>query len=133
MYQKLINNLNKRIMGMRLHSAIKHEVVYSENSDFNWLSDIINPIIEQLAEYDCSYDECEIYYAKSISANRTKLLNNLDKIINPNDEWEFQDDLNYHIKRIEDDGITRDVLYNKLKTLIEQSDNRCENVYFAWF
>ena len=120
-------------MGNRLHSAIKHEVIYSENSDFNWLSDIINPIIDNLAEYDCSYDADDICYANSISANRTNLLNNLDKIINPNDEWEFQDDLDYQIKRIEDNGITREVLYNKLKILIEQSDSRCKNVYFAWF
>ena len=120
-------------MGKRLHSAVKYEIVYGEQSGFNWLSDLINPIIDTLAENDCSYDTDDIYYASAISANRANLIANLDKIINPDNDWEYQEDLDYNLSRLENNGVTRDELYKQLKAIVEQSDSRCEDVHFAWF
>ena len=121
-------------MGKRLHSAVKYVVEYGQKSDFNWLSDKVNPIIDILAENDCSHDGDDLRYSDSINANRENLIANIDKIITPDENWEYQEDLEIQIQRIERYGeITRERLYDVLKELIEQSDSNCEVVHFAWY
>jgi hypothetical protein len=124
-------------MGHRLHTATKYEVKYAVNGRFNWASGHINPIIICLAEGDFWASDLDCYEAAdTIEANRHNLLNNLDKIINPNPEWEYQEELDELIGYMENDkecNVDRQYLYDELKVLIEQSDPNCTNVHFAWF
>lgn len=119
-------------MGKRLHSAVSYEVKYGDKACFNWQADRINQIIDALAEGDTSYNDDDIRFADSISANRDNLLANIDKIINPDDDWGFQDYLERQLKRITA-GITREELHKELKTLIEQADSRIGYIHFAWY
>lgn len=119
-------------MGKRLHSAVKYEVKYDGKADFNYQQDRINALIDALAEGDCSYAD-EIYFSDTVSANRANLLANVDKIIHPDENWEWQETVDYNIERLESEGYTRESIYKSLKMIIEQSDSNCEDVHFAWF
>ena len=120
-------------MGKRLHSAVSYEVKYGEKEYFNWQADRINPIIDILAEGDTSYNDDDIQFADTISANRENLLANIDKIINPDENWEYQDDLERKIRNIGFVGLTREELHKELKTLVEQADSRIGYIHFAWY
>jgi hypothetical protein len=119
-------------MGKRLHSAVKYEVKYDGKADFNYQQDRINTLIDALAEGDCSYED-DIYFSDTVSANRANLLANVDKIIHPDENWEWQETVDYNIEKLEKDGYTRESIYKSLKVIIEQSDSNCEDVHFAWF
>jgi D-mannonate dehydratase len=121
-------------MGKRLHSAVKYEVEYGTAADFAWESDKVNPIIDILAEMDCSYDGDDICFSETVNANRANLLANIDKIITPDPSWDYQEDLDDMLYRLEKfTDITREHLHKSLKYFIEQSDSRCEDVHFAWY
>lgn len=123
-------------MGHRLHSATKYEVVYGTNGRFNWSSEHINPIIECLAEGDCWFSDEYIGSADTCEGARDKLLANVERIINPNPEWEHQEELNDLLNEMESDRecyVDAHYLYSQLKILIEQSDPTCDYVHFAWF
>ena len=56
------------------------------------------------------------------------------KNINPDEGWEWQEDLDDAIETMQKDGeIDREYLYKGLKKLIENADTRNEYVHFAWF
>lgn len=121
-----------------LHSAIKYEVEYGLNSNFKWKNHVINPIIAVLAEEQYSYDGAhngeEIENATIVTANRNNLLKNIDKIISPDENWDYQEMLEGKINLIEVyHDISREELHKNLKELIEQSDSRNKDVFFAWF
>jgi hypothetical protein len=122
-------------MSSRLHSAVKYEVNYGSKSNFNYKSEKINPIINILAENDCWYEGDDLGYATFLTANRKYLLSNVDKIINPDETWEWQEELNEYVEYLEtgDDAIDREYLHENLKMIIEQSDSNKDEVYFAWF
>ena len=123
-------------MGHRLHSATKYEVKYDTTGRFNWAQNYINYIIELLAEGDVYYDQDEICYSDRVEANREHLIANLERIITPDPEWENQEELDYEIKKMEEDKeceINRCYLYASLKQLIEDADPNNEYVYFLWF
>ena len=127
----------------RLHSAIRYRIEYSTDGKFCFDADIINPIIYILVEGDCEFNGSDIYYSDRISARRATLIKNLDKIINPDESWEYQERLNSYIEILEKSKsfvsnfqlvpLTRQYLYDNLKALIEQSDNESEDIHFAWF
>lgn len=124
-------------MGHRLHSATKYEVKYETNGRFNWASGHINPIIECLADGDFWSNEPDYCgAADTLEANRNKLLTNIERIINPDPEWENQEVLDELLEDMENDSdceFDRQYLYTELKILIEQSDPKCIYVHFAWF
>lgn len=124
-------------MGKRLHSAIKYEVKYNTNGCFNWGGDHVNPIIECLAEGDFWCNDYDYMGgADTLEASREALLANVDKIINPDPEWENQEELNELLEEMENDNdcsIDRQYLYDELKEMVEQSDPNCIYVHFAWF
>lgn len=123
-------------MGHRLHSATKYEVKYDSCECFNWAQNHINYIIELLAEGDVYYDQDDICYSDRVEANKELLIANLERIKTPDPEWENQEDLDYAIKKMEEDkecGINRLYLYVSLKMLIEDADPNNEYVYFLWF
>lgn len=119
-------------MGKRLHSAVSYEVKYGDKACFNWKADRINLIIDALAEGDTSYNDDDIRFADRIEANRDNLLANIDRIINPDENWAFQDYLERQLKRITA-GITREELHKELKALVEQADSRIGYIHFAWY
>ena len=102
-------------------------------------------LIAFLANYDVEYifddmptDSTNFdfvtYWPSSVSefgVNRKNLLENLEQIISPDEDWDANEQTEGLIKEIEE-YMTREELYNMLKTLIEQSDDRCDRVYFAW-
>ena len=121
-----------------LHSAIKYEVEYGLKSNFKWKNHVINPIIAILAEEQYSFDGVhngeELENATTVTANRINLLKNIDKIILPDENWEYQEMLDEEINLIEVyNDISREELHKNLKELIEQSDSRNKDVFFAWF
>lgn len=121
-----------------LHSAIKYEVEYGLKSNFNWQNHVINPIIAILAEEQYSFDGAhngeELENASTVTANRINLLKNIDKIISPDENWDYQEMLEGKINLIEVyHDISREELHKNLKELIEQSDSRNKDVFFAWF
>ena len=121
-----------------LHSAIKYEVEYGLKSNFKWKNHVINPIIAILAEeqysFDGAYNGEELENATTVTANRINLLKNIDKIILPDENWEYQEMLDEEINLIEVyNDISREELHKNLKELIEQSDSRNKDVFFAWF
>ena len=124
-------------MGHRLHSATKYEVKYDCNGRFNWGGEHINPIIECLAEGDSWFNNCEcIECSDTCEAARDTLLTNVERIINPDPEWVYQEELDELIEKMENDKtceFDRQYLYTELKMLIEQSDPTCSYVHFAWF
>ena len=125
-------------MGKRLHSAVKYEVKYGDKAIFNFQQEKINSLIYALAEGDCSCSHSyngEICFSDTVFANRSILLANVDKIIYPDTNWEFQEDVDHYIKVIERDvcPIAREDIYKNLKAIIEQSDSNCVYVHFAWF
>lgn len=124
-------------MGYRIHTATKYEVKYGSGSYFNWASNYINRIIEALGEGEVFYnDEYDICNASEIEASREKLTQNLDKIITPNPDWDYHEDLEEVIRDMEQDkecGITRDYLHSSLKTLISDADPNNDMIHFAWF
>ena len=72
--------------------------------------------------------------ATTVTANRINLLKNIDKIILPDENWEYQEMLDEEINLIEVyNEISREELHKNLKELIEQSDSRNKDVFFAWF
>lgn len=119
-------------MGLRLHSATKYEIEYGDKADFNYQQDKINAIIDALAEGDC---DDEFLCSDTFAANRATLLANIDKIIHPDENWEWQETVDENIKKLEKEcyPITRDDIYKSLKAIIEQSDSNCYYVHFAWF
>lgn len=122
-------------MGHRLHSAIKYEVKYGDCA-FNYAQNHINPIIELLAENDCSSEGDFMEYSDTLSAHRGNLVKNVERIKTPDDDWEYQEELNECIEEMESDdecGIDRDYLYTQLKKIINQSDPNNDYVHFAWF
>lgn len=121
-------------MGVRLHSEKKHEIVYSDTASFNYLSDYINPILLVLSEYDLWYDNDTLEGATKLEAERDMLIKNIEYIKTPNDDWSYQDDLENEIESLlKHTEITRETLYNDLKKIIEQSDERNSTIYFSWF
>ena len=118
-------------MGQRLHSAVKYEVKYSSTAAFNWGAEKVNPIIEVLSEYDYFNGDDGL----TIEANRENLLKNVDRIITPDEYWEYQLELNELLEDLNtpDGAIDRNYLHEMLKKLIEQSDSQNNFVYFAWF
>lgn len=122
-------------MGHRLHSAIKYEVKYGDSA-FNYAQPHINPIIEILAENACYYEGEYLDYADNLSANREKLVKNVEYIKVTESDWEGQEDLNELIEYMENDDecdIDREYLYKQLKHIINQSDENNDYVHFAWF
>jgi hypothetical protein len=120
-------------MGVRLHSATKRIVEYSTSAYFNYELDIINQIIEVLAEYDISFSDESIDYSYTLEANKTNLQKNLQNIINPNDTWGYQEELNKLVDEIVQKGVyTKQDVYENLKKLVDVSDNQ-DIVYFCWF
>ena len=122
---------------MSLRTATKYEVELSNTKCFTWKdASIINPIINAIAEEDAEFCDENWVYSEEIKANREKLLANLDKLIKPDKTWEFHEDLEFQLNRIEkchnSNTMTRENIYNKLKELIEQSDSRNKYVYFFW-
>ena len=122
-------------MGHRLHSAKKYDIQYSDASAFNWCQEEINEILYCLAEGDMAYDDESLIFSNTLWGNRANLQKNITKIISPNNEWEYQDELNEKLealcKKYQD--ITNYSLYRNLKEIIEQSDPNCEDIHFAWF
>ena len=132
-----INQLKDRIMGYRLHSAIKYEVSYGSDAYFNMGSNYINRIIECLAEDTFWCNDSEYYEnADEIEADRETLLKNLPRILNPDYSWGNQDELDYVIEEMENNsecGIDRQYLHDGLKSLIESADSNNSFVRFSWF
>jgi hypothetical protein len=123
-------------MGLRLHSAIKYEVKYGDNGRFNYSQYYINNIIDTLAEQDCGYDGDHLDYAETLSADRNKLLANIDKILHPCEDWEYQEELNELLDEMDNDDdceCDREYVYTHLKAIIEQSDPNNIYAHFAWF
>lgn len=137
-----------RHYGMTLQTAERYEKKYTEGivCGENWnerLIENISFLIAFLAGYDIEYifDEMQEYNFNFVSdwpsgvsefgANRKKLLENLEQIISPDENWEDNEATEGLIEEIEK-YMTREELYNMLKTLIEQSDDRCDRVYFSW-
>ena len=137
-----------RHYGMTLKTAERYEkkytegIVYSEEWDERLIENI-SFLIAFLAGYDIEYifDDMQEYNFDFVSdwpsgvsefgANRKKLLENLEQIISPDEDWDDNEATEGLIEEIEK-YMTREELYNMLKTLIEQSDDRCDRVYFAW-
>ena len=120
---------------MSLRTAIKYEVELSNTKSFTWKdAPTINPIINAIAEEDAEFSSVDWVYSEEIKANREKLLANIDKIINPDETWAFHEDLEFQLNYIEKyhKSMTREKIYNNLKEIIEQSDNRNKYVYFFW-
>lgn len=122
---------------MGLRTATKYEVKLSNTECFTWKDNsIINPIINAIAEEDAKFSDEDWVYSEEVKANREKLLNNIDKIIKPDETWAFYEDLesqlNYIEKYRKTSKLTRDMIYNNLKEIIEQSDSRNKYVYFVW-
>lgn len=123
-------------MGHRLHSAKKYDVQYSDTAAFNYAQNHINPIIEILSENDCYYEGDCLDYADTLEGNRGKLQENVERILTPDNDWGFQEELDELIEYMEEDedcNIDRQYLYNCLKSMIENSDENCPYVHFAWF
>ena len=139
-----------RHYGMTLHTAERYEKKYTEGivCSEEWderLMENISFLIAILAYYDVEYifddmptDSSNFdfvtYWPSSVSefgVNRKKLLENLEQIISPDEDWDYNEATEGLIEEIEE-YMTREELYNMLKTLIEQSDDRCDRVYFAW-
>ena len=139
-----------RHYGMTLHTAERYEKKYTEGivCSEKWderLIENIGFLIAFLANYDVEYifDEMPTdstnfdfvtYWPSIVSefgVNRKNLLENLEQIISPDEDWDANEQTEGLIKEIEK-YMTREELYNMLKTLIEQSDDRCDRVYFAW-
>ena len=139
-----------RHYGMTLHTAERYEKKYTEGivCSKEWderLMENIGFLIAFLANYDVEYifDEMPTdasnfdfvtYWPSSVSefgVNRKNLLENLEQIISPDEDWDDNEATEGLIEEIEE-YMTREELYNMLKTLIEQSDDRCDRVYFAW-
>ena len=141
-----------RHYGMTLKTAERYEKKYTEGivcsgsgdwDDDNRLKENIGFLIAFLAGYDIEYifDDLQEYNFDFVSdwpsgvsefgANRKKLIENLEQIISPDENWEDNEATEGLIEEIEE-YMTREELYNMLKTLIEQSDDRCDRVYFAW-
>lgn len=139
-----------RHYGMTLHTAERYEKKYTEGivCSKEWderLMENISFLIAFLAYYDIEYifDEMPTdssnfdfvtYWPSSVSefgVNRKNLLENLEQIISPDEDWDANEQTEGLIEEIEE-YMTREELYNMLKTLIEQSDDRCDRVYFAW-
>lgn len=139
-----------RHYGMTLHTAERYEKKYTEGivCSEEWderLIENISFLIAFLAGYDIEYifDEMPTdssnfdfvtYWPSSVSefgVNRKNLLENLEQIISPDEDWDANEATEGLIEEIEE-YMTREELYNMLKTLIEQSDDRCDRVYFAW-
>ena len=120
---------------MSLRTAIKYEVELSNTKYFPWkYAPIINTIINAIAEEDAEFSSEDWVYSGEIKANREKLLTNLDKLIKPDENWAFHEDLEFQLTHLEkyNKTMTREKIYNNLKELIEQSDNRNKYVYFFW-
>ena len=123
---------------MKLYTETKCNEKYSKKGYFSTcIYDRINTIINTLSDDDfkCS-DENHWVYSEQVEARRTNLLNNLDKIINPDPNWEFHEDLEYQLNELAENRqrpTTREYVYESLKELIEVSDSRIEYVRFAWF
>jgi hypothetical protein len=139
-----------RHYGMTLHTAKRYEKKYTEGivCSEEWderLIENISFLIAFLANYDVEYifddmptDSSNFdfvtYWPSSVSefgVNRKNLLENLEQVISPDENWENNEATEGLIEEIEK-YMTREELYNMLKTLIEQSDDRCDRVYFAW-
>ena len=122
---------------MSLRTAIKYEVELGNTKCFNWKDvSTINPIINAIAEEDAEFSSEDWVYSGEIKANREKLLANLDKLIKPDENWAFHEDLEFQLNFIEKyhktNKLTRETIYNNLKELIGQSDSRNKYVYFFW-
>lgn len=121
-------------MGYRLHSATTYEVAYNSKAVFNHASHVINPIIVILSEEDYWANDDYIVNATQLEANRENLIANVEKIMNPDEDWEWQEDLDDEIETMEKRSeIDRESLYKELKNLIESADARCDYVHFSWF
>lgn len=125
-------------MGLRLHSAKKYDVQYNCEAYFNYQQDTVNRILHVLAEGDMTSDDEDSYFSNALWGNREKLKNNVGKIILPDPEWEYQEELNEavadYLKYTEthtDDMKT--YLHDGLKKLIELSDESCTDVHFYWY
>lgn len=140
----------KRSNGMQLQSVKRYEKKYTEGivCSKEWderLIENISFLIALLAGYDVEYifndmptDSSNFdfvtYWPSSVSefgVNKKNLLENLEQIISPDEDWDTNEATEGLIEEIEE-YMTREELYNMLKTLIEQSDDRCDRVYFAW-
>lgn len=123
-------------MGVRLHSAKKYEVVYSNKASFNYSNEYINPIISVLSEHTLYWEGDFLSDAVVLECERNILLENIDKIITPDDDWYYQDELNGEIDRMlkyNTSNITRESLYNDLKSIILESDKNDSTIHFHWF
>lgn len=140
-----------RYYRMTLHTAERYEKKYTEgiecgnNDKDGRLKEYINNLIACLAGYDVEYIFDEMLDSRfdflsewfdevsELGANRKNLLKNLEQIISPDEDWEDYDIVESYVEQIEEhSNMTKEELYNMLKTLIEQSDDRCDKVYFAW-
>lgn len=124
-------------MGYRLHTATKYEVEYNLEGRFNWGQNHLNSIIECLADGDfwSNGQDC-IEAANMLEASRENLIKNIDNIITPNPDWEYQETLDKLIAKMENDkqcAITREYLHTELKRLIDEADARNAYIHFSWF
>lgn len=122
-------------MGVYLHSAKKHEIEYSTASAFNYMSDVINPILEVLTEHDLGYEGDYLGGARQLWGNRKKLLRNVDKIVNKDSDWKYQEELDEVIEDLKKAYPEVDIakIHSSLKAIILESDPRNIDAYFTWF
>ena len=121
-------------MGCRLHSATKYEVEYSSKAVFNHASHVINPIITILSEEDYWANDDYIGNATQLEASRENLVANVDKIMNPDEDWEWQEELDGAIETMEKHSeINREYLYKELKSLIDDAEKKDDYIHFSWF
>ena len=122
-------------MGVRLHSAAKYEVVYSQTASFNYGHEHINNVLFALTEGDLWYEGDFLDSANMLNGDRHLLLKNVEKIITPDNDWYYQEELDETIAKMERDpyfGYTRQTLYEDLKKIIEQGDPTEDKVHFFW-
>lgn len=122
-------------MGIRLHSAKVYDVQYNDCARFNYAQEYINPIINVLAEYSmwCDNDDYPCG-ASTLEVPKEPFLKNLEYIINPNNEWEYQEELNEAIQSLlKHTDIDKNYLYENLKLISERADTNNDYIHFAWF
>lgn len=122
-------------MGLRLHSAKKYDIQYGEACAFNYCQEELNEIIDKLAQNDISYNDESLRFSNTVWANRKNLIENVDKIVTPDPEWDFQEEMDEYIDSLikKNPDLSREIIHQRLKTIIEQSDPNCSDIYFSWF
>lgn len=122
-------------MGVRLHSAKVYDVQYNDCGRFNYAQEYVNPIIDLLSENEAWFDNPDYVEGSSVlEVSIYPFKENLEHIITPNNEWEYQEGLEDLIKSMEQHtDIDRNYLYEELKKLVDLADKGNNYVHFSWF